>query len=225
MKTVVKADILKQHKEILMTAGVELATNNTNSLIEDDIINGVIEPPLEAMDVIKQRILNIAKDNKLVINSDKFNEVLTEYKNELKQEFINIFKKRITLIADNFSKFDDNKPLDLVKNLKKELVKFNKESKKEYKEVLIKLVKEKIINNLDLFVSDNNISFNKEVTKFLQNFYIKQILETIDMKILVKDTILLNSLKEQIERFVFTKENSHLFDWMRIFLVILFINY
>lgn len=212
MKTVVKADILKQHKEILMTAGVELATNNTNSLIEDDIINGVIEPPLEAMDVIKQRILNIAKDNKLVINSDKFNEVLTEYKNELKQEFINIFKKRITLIADNFSKFDDNKPLDLVKNLKKELVKFNKESKKEYKEVLIKLVKEKIINNLDLFVSDNNISFNKEVTKFLQNFYIKQILETIDMKILVKDTILLNSLKEQIERFVFTKENSHLFD-------------
>ncbi len=208
----VKADILKQHKEILMTAGVELATNNTNSLIEDDIINGVIEPPLEAMDVIKQRILNIAKDNKLVINSDKFNEVLTEYKNELKQEFINIFKKRITLIADNFSKFDDNKPLDLVKNLKKELVKFNKESKKEYKEVLIKLVKEKIINNLDLFVSDNNISFNKEVTKFLQNFYIKQILETIDMKILVKDTILLNSLKEQIERFVFTKENSHLFD-------------
>ena len=212
MNTVVKEDILKQHKEILMTAGVELATNNTNSLIEDDIINGVIEPPLEAMDVIKQRILNIAKDNKLVINSDKFNEVLTEYKNELKQEFINIFKKRITLIADNFSKFDDNKPLDLVKNLKKELVKFNKESKKEYKEVLIKLVKEKIINNLDLFVSDNNISFNKEVTKFLQNFYIKQILETIDMKILVKDTILLNSLKEQIERFVFTKENSHLFD-------------
>ena len=32
------------------------------------------------------------------------------------------------------------------------------------------------------------------------------------MKILVKDTILLNSLKEQIERFVFTMENSHLFD-------------
>ena len=39
MNTVVKEDILKQHKQILMTAGLELATNNTNSLIEDDIIS------------------------------------------------------------------------------------------------------------------------------------------------------------------------------------------
>ena len=208
----VKEDILKQHKQILMTAGVELATNNTNSLIEDDIINGVIEVPLEAMDTVKQRVLNIAKNNSLVLNSDKFNEVLISYKEELKKEFRNIFKKRIKLIEDNYSKFDDDKPMDLVKNLKKELVKFNKEAKKEEKQILTSLVKEKIISNLDLIVKDDNTTFKKDATKFLQTTYVKQILETVDMKILVKDTILLNSLKEQIERFVFTMENSHLFD-------------
>ena len=208
----VKEDILKQHKQILMTAGLELATNNTNSLIEDDIINGVIEVPLEAMDTVKQRVLNIAKNNSLVLDSDKFNEVLISYKEELKKEFRNIFKKRIKLIEDNYSKFDDDKPMDLVKNLKKELVKFNKEAKKEEKQVLTSLVKEKIISNLDLIVKDDNTTFKKDATKFLQTTYVKQIIETIDMKILVKDTILLNSLKEQIERFVFTMENSHLFD-------------
>lgn len=209
---VVKDDILKQHKQILMTAGLELATNNTNSLIEDDIINGVIEVPLEAMDTVKQRVLNIAKHNNLILNSDKFNEVLISYKEELKKEFRNIFKKRIKLIEDNYSKFDDDKPMDLVKNLKKELVKFNKEAKKEEKQIITSLVKEKIISNLDLIVKDDNTTFKKDATKFLQTTYVKQILETVDMKILVKDTILLNSLKEQIERFVFTMENSHLFD-------------
>ncbi len=208
----VKEDILKQHKQILMTAGLELATNNTNSLIEDDIINGVIEVPLEAMDTVKQRVLNIAKHNNLILNSDKFNEVLISYKEELKKEFRNTFKKRIKLIEDNYSKFDDDKPMDLVKNLKKELVKFNKEAKKEEKQIITSLVKEKIISNLDLIVKDDNTTFKKDATKFLQTTYVKQILETVDMKILVKDTILLNSLKEQIERFVFTMENSHLFD-------------
>ena len=209
---VVKEDILKQHKQILMTAGLELATNNTNSLIEDDIINGVIEVPLEAMDTVKQRVLNIAKHNNLILNSDKFNEVLISYKEEIKKKLRNIFKKRIKLIEDNYSKFDDDKPMDLVKNLKKELVKFNKEAKKEEKQILTSLVKEKIISNLDLIVKDDNTTFKKDATKFLQTTYVKQILETVDMKILVKDTILLNSLKEQIERFVFTMENSHLFD-------------
>ncbi len=208
----VKEDILKQHKQILMTAGLELATNNTNSLIEDDIINGVIEVPLEAMDTVKQRVLNIAKNNSLVLDSDKFSEVLTSYKDELKEEFRNIFKKRIKLIEDNYSKINDDKPMELVKNLKKELVKFNKDVKKEEKQLLTKLVKEKLVSNLDSIVKDDNTTFKKEATKFLQTTYVKQILEIIDMKILVKDIILLNSLKEQIERFVFTKENSHLFD-------------
>ena len=205
-------DILKQHKNIFMSAGIELVTNNTNSLVEDDIINGVIEPPLEAMDIIRQRIINIAKNNGVILNNDKFGDILNSYKKDLQLEFRNIFKNRIKLVKNNFSKLNDDKPMDLVKSLKKELVKFNKDIKKEYKEFIKQLVKDKIIDNLDSIVSSDDANFKKDVVKFLQNVYVKQILETIDMKILVKDTILLNSLKEQMERFVFTKENSHLFD-------------
>lgn len=208
----VDADILNQHKKILLTAGVELATNNTNSLIDDDIINGVIEVPLETMDILKQRIVNIAKNNSLILNSDKFNDTLTSYKGQLKEEFRKVFSKRIKLIEDNYSNLDDNNPLALVKNLKKDLVKFNKDIKKEYKAVLVRLVNDNLVSNLDLIVKDSSVNFKKDATKFLQNIYIKQVLEIIDMKVVVKDTILLNSLKEQMERFIFTKENSHLFD-------------
>ena len=51
-----------------------------------------------------------------------------------------------------------------------------------------------------------------DVTKYINNNYLKQLLENIDFKILVKDTILTNSIKEQGERYLFTLENSRLFD-------------
>ena len=41
---------------------------------------------------------------------------------------------------------------------------------------------------------------------------LKQLLENIDIKILVKDTTLINSSKEQAERYLFTINNSRLFD-------------
>ena len=37
-------------------------------------------------------------------------------------------------------------------------------------------------------------------------------METIDMKVIVKNTILINGVNEQTEHFIFAKENSHLFD-------------
>ena len=39
-----------------------------------------------------------------------------------------------------------------------------------------------------------------------------QLLENIDFKILVKDTILINSFKEQSDRYLFTLENSRIFE-------------
>ena len=40
--------------------------------------------------------------------------------------------------------------------------------------------------------------------------YVKQVLESIDFKIIVKDTTLINGVREQGERFLFTKMNSYL---------------
>ena len=48
------------------------------------------------------------------------------------------------------------------------------------------------------------------MVKFLQTTYIKQLLESVDFKIIVKDTTLINRVKEQGERYLFTKKNSYL---------------
>ena len=50
-----------------------------------------------------------------------------------------------------------------------------------------------------------------EVTKFVNGSYQKQLLENVDFKVLVKDTILMNGTKEQNERYLFTLNNSRIF--------------
>ena len=49
------------------------------------------------------------------------------------------------------------------------------------------------------------------MTKFIKSDYQKSIIENLDIKILVKDTTLINSVKEQSDRYLFTINNSRLF--------------
>ena len=51
-----------------------------------------------------------------------------------------------------------------------------------------------------------------DVSKYINGNYQRQLLENIDFKILVKDTILINSFKEQSDRYLFTLENSRIFE-------------
>ena len=51
-----------------------------------------------------------------------------------------------------------------------------------------------------------------DITKFVNGTYQRQLLENSDIKILVKDTTLINGVKEQSERYLFTLENSRLFN-------------
>ena len=74
-----------------------------------------------------------------------------------------------------------------------------------------------IVNNVDLIFtkSVDEVSKNKftlELEKFLKKGYLKQIIENVDFKVLVKDTILINSIKEQGERYLFTMQNSRIFN-------------
>ena len=48
------------------------------------------------------------------------------------------------------------------------------------------------------------------MSKFLNSNYKKNLLENLDMKLMVKDTTLINTIKEQSERYLFTLNNSHL---------------
>ena len=58
----------------------------------------------------------------------------------------------------------------------------------------------------------NDKKIINDLEKYINGNYQRQLFENIDFKILVKDTILINSFKEQSERYLFTLENSRLFD-------------
>ena len=66
-----------------------------------------------------------------------------------------------------------------------------------------------------MFLDDVDLDIRKkiisEVTKFVNGSYQRQLLESIDFKVLVKDTILINGTKEQNERYLFTLNNSRIF--------------
>ena len=60
--------------------------------------------------------------------------------------------------------------------------------------------------------SDGEDKLKKDATKYFKITYPRNLMETIDMKVIVKNTILINGVNEQTEHFIFAKENSHLFD-------------
>lgn len=207
-------EILEQHKQIYIGATKELIINNTKALIEDDLLLIFTTPPLETMDTIKQRFLSLAKNHQLILDTVQLDKFLTNYRTYLKEQLLNIADLRNKNLIEKLEQFDYNHPELIVKEAKKELVKLDKIIKKEIKGYMVTANETYLLNDLLVLITveENTDDFKKEITKFLQNTYIKQILETIDIKLLVKDTTLINGLKEQIERFIFTTKNSHLFD-------------
>ena len=53
--------------------------------------------------------------------------------------------------------------------------------------------------------------FSLEFTKYIKKKYFKQLLESIELKVLVKDTTLFNGIREQSERYLFVNSKSYLF--------------
>ena len=73
---------------------------------------------------------------------------------------------------------------------------------------------QKLIDNIPNFFQIKEIEdkLKKDVTKYFKITYPRNLMETIDMKIIVKNTTLINGINEQTERLIFTQKNSHLFD-------------
>ena len=166
------------------------------------------------MDLMKQRFFSIAKTENLILNTENLNEQLLAYRTFLAEKMDIIKQQRNTILTQALEKCSYNQPDQIIKELKKELVKLDKNIKKQIKQWLMEANKTYFLDAMSTLINDDKLtsSFTKEITKYLQTFYIKQVIEMIDMKLLVKDTTLLNAFKEQIERFIFTTENSHLFD-------------
>ena len=221
MKEETVEEFRKKHFENYKNAVMETLKNNTTVLFEDDIYSLLKKPPLDSMDLIKCKFLDLAKRHKIIIRSDVLDEILEEYRVNI-ISFLPSWKKiRIDELSKIISSFTPKKESDVIKFNKKDFTPLNRKLKKKMKEDLTSVTDKKIVKFVNqLFTSDVDEKIkddmSSEMIKYVQSNYIKQLLESVDFKIIVKDTTLINGVREQGERFLFTKMNSYLLNENKI---------
>lgn len=189
--------------------------NNSDVLFDEDIMSLIKKPPLDSMDLIKSRFLSVAKKNKIIIENDSFNKYLDNYRKDVISLFDKFKKNRISALSSDIkkTKFKED---ETIKLLKKDFNTYNKKMKKDFKDNIVIFLDKNIIKNIDhIFKNkdiDNYDKVKKDMIKYLKNNYLKQLLENVDIKVLVKDAMLMNNVREQGERYLFTLSNSRLFD-------------
>lgn len=206
----------KQHRENYKNAIIELIKNNTNVLFDEDIKTLVAKPPLDSMDVIKVKFLELAKKNDIILNTLDLTRLIDNYRNNLLKWIPTLKDERIDPLVNIISNYKLENDNDLIKLNKKDFVDINRKLKKKLKEKIIDEIDKKIVNSVNSIFTKNASAdikdkFVYEMKKFLTGKYLKQLLESIDFKVLVKDTTLINLIKEQGERYIFTRKNSYIF--------------
>lgn len=202
----------EQHITNYKKAIIENIKNNTNILVDKDISSLIEKPPLDSMDLIKCKFLNIAKKYKMVLNTDFLDKILNLYRKDVSKCFEEIKQVREEFLIDKVNKFELLKETDVIKINKKDFNEINKKLKKIFKDQLKDSISQILIVNIESIFknSDNIVKQKEDIIKYLNGNYQKGIIDNFDIKILVKDTTLINSSKEQAERYLFTLTNSRL---------------
>lgn len=205
--------IKQQHFNTYKSAIIETIKNNTNVLTDEDITSLLKKPPLDSMDLIKSKFLSLAKKNKIVLNTEGLSTLLDDYRENLLKCIKKIKKTRNDSLIDVVDSFKDTE--SVIKLMKKDFNTVNKNIRKIVKDTLEDGFK-KFFNKINqVFVEDIDSNTRdkivKDIEKFINGTYERQMIENVDIKILIKDTTLINLVKEQTERYLFTISNSRLF--------------
>lgn len=215
MEEVTVEELKKQHFDSYKATLLNVIENNTNILVNEDIKSLIKKPPLDSMDVLKNKFLDLSKKNKIVLDTEELSKLLDNYRNNLSKVIEKIQKERISVLSkkvDSF-KYKDGEVLEFYKkdfiSLDKDLKKILKDNMEDsYELVFTKNINKVFSKDIDESIKSKIID---DIDKFIKKNYQKQILEGFDIKILVKDTILINSINEQNERYIFVLNNSRLF--------------
>lgn len=210
-----KLEFKKQHIETYKNAVRENILNNTNVLVDEDIMSLLKKPPLDSMDFIKSKFLDLAKKNKIVLNTEELSKILDNYRKYLLKCLSDIKKVRVDSLTEIIGKVDFSKDSDVIKVKRGDFNNINKEVKKSINTYLSDGLDKQILKNINnVFKSDvEETAKNKiitDITKYIKGAYHKQLIDNLDMKILVKDTTLINTVKETTDRYLFTLSNSRL---------------
>ncbi|MCI8568670.1 MAG: hypothetical protein HFJ11_01655 [Bacilli bacterium] len=205
----------EQHIENYKNAILENIKNNTNVLVDEDIMSLTRKPPLDSMDLIKSKFLDLAKKNKIILNIEQLDIILDAYRIKNEKCFDKIKEIRIDELSNKVKSLEILKDSEVIKINKKDFISVNKEIKKLIKNQLKESFENEVLKKMEnIFINDTNEDIRSkivsEVSKYVKGSYQKQLLDNIDFKILVKDTTLINGTKEQSERYLFTLNNSRL---------------
>lgn len=205
----------KKHLENYKNAVLEILRNNSTVLFEDDLMSLLKKPPLDSMDIIKCKFLDLAKKQKLVLNTEKLDQIIDDYRKDVILSIDQWKKLRIKELSKNVLDFAPSKETDIIKFNKKDFVPINKKLRKLIKEQIVDSSTKKIVNNVKYVFTEETEEKKQEqmiteISKFLITTYPRQLLESVDFKVLVKDTTFMNGVREQSERYIFTKMNSYL---------------
>ena len=207
-------NLRQQHLDNYKKAILETINNNTKVLV-DDIASLIRKPPLDSMDSLRSKFLELAKKNTLVLNTENLDNLLEEFRNDVINCCESIQTIRIDKLSHTLFHFSLEKDNDVYQLFKKDFISINKEIRGIIKNQLMKSYENILLKKLSLLLGDSVSSeisdkIEKDLTKFFKSNYQKQLLESFDIKVMVKDTTLMNSIKEQAERYLFTLNNSRL---------------
>ena len=201
----------EQHEMSYRNAILDTIKNNTEVLVNQDIVSLFQKPPLDSMDLLRTKFLNLAKKNKIVLNTEGLGYLLSQYRSYLLDCCDEIKSIRI----DTLSKVIKKEGNGVIQINKKDFVTLNKKMKKVIKEKIVEGTQVCIMDHIDMIFNESVDSSIKshmidDISKYLKGMYQRQLLENIDIKVLVKDTTLMNSTKEQGERYLFALDHSKL---------------
>ena len=109
----------KQHLENYRQAIMEIIRNNTDVLVNEDIMSLLRKPPLDSMDLIKSKYLDLAKKNKVVLDTAKLDRMLDSYRNEVVKCCEIVKEIRVSSLESIVDKFEFIKDTDVIKINKK----------------------------------------------------------------------------------------------------------
>ena len=215
MEELTVEDLKKQHFNSYKETLLSIIENNTNILVNEDIKSLINKPPLDSMDVLKNKFLDLSKKNKIVLNTEELSKLLDDYRESLNKICVEIKKERINILSKKVETFK-YKESEVLSFYKKDFISLDKKIKKIIKDNIsssYEKVSSKHINKIFDKDVDEDVK-NKiimDIDKYINKDYQKQMMESFDIKVLVKDTILINSINEQNERYIFVLNNSRLF--------------
>lgn len=215
MKNQTKEELRQHHINSYRETVIEIIKNNTNSLVDTDIMSLIKKPPLDSMDLIQVKLLSLAKKNKIVLNTDELSKLIDNYRSRVLKCCDKLKKERINELSNKVKSTKFEKENDTIKINKKDFTTINKNIKKIFKEQVIESYEKEILSKMNVIfdkkVEESIVNkVTKEATDYLKKNYQRQLLENVDIKILVKDTTLINNVKEQTERYIFALNNSRL---------------